>query len=101
MSVELPPSASIAAICQRHHVQRLTLFGSAVRADFDPARSDIDCLVTFDAAGQSRAFDAYFDLKDDLTRLFGRAVDLLVERAIRNVRLRAAIASEERLLYAA
>ena len=101
MSVELPPSASIAAICQRHHVQRLTLFGSAVREDFDPARSDIDCLVTFDAVGQSRAFDAYFDLKDDLTRLFGRAVDLVVERAIRNVRLRAAIASEERLLYAA
>jgi predicted nucleotidyltransferase len=101
MLAELPSSAFIAALCQRHHVQRLAMFGSAVRTDFDPMRSDIDCLVNFDAVGQARAFDAYFDLKQDLARLFGRSVDLVVERAIRNGRLRAVIAAEERLLYAA
>jgi predicted nucleotidyltransferase len=100
MSFTLPPPTAIATICERHHVQRLALFGSAVRSDFDPQRSDIDCLVTFDAVGQARAFDAYFDLKEDLARLFGRSVDLVVERAIRNARLRAVIAAEERLLYA-
>lgn len=37
----------IAAFCRQHHVQRLALFGSALREDFGP-ESDIDVLVEFE-----------------------------------------------------
>lgn len=39
----------IADLCRRFHVRRLEVFGSAARGtDFDPARSDVDLLVTYD-----------------------------------------------------
>jgi predicted nucleotidyltransferase len=31
----------IAELCRKHHVRRLSVFGSAARDDFDPQRSDI------------------------------------------------------------
>ena len=37
----------IADFCQRHHIHRLSLFGSVLRDDFSAA-SDIDVLVEFD-----------------------------------------------------
>jgi predicted nucleotidyltransferase len=40
--------AKIADLCCKHHVQRLSIFGSAVRDDFDPARSDTDVMVGFE-----------------------------------------------------
>jgi predicted nucleotidyltransferase len=36
----------IAAFCRRHHVTRLSLFGSVLREDFGPG-SDVDVLVEF------------------------------------------------------
>ena len=39
----------IAELCGRFHVNRLAVFGSATRgADFDPVRSDVDLLVTYE-----------------------------------------------------
>ena len=43
--VELPRQA-IAEFCRRHHIRRLSLFGSILRDDFGP-ESDIDMLVEF------------------------------------------------------
>ena len=40
--------AQIADICRTFRVRRLDVFGSAVRDDFDPARSDVDFLVEFE-----------------------------------------------------
>ena len=37
----------IADLCRKHHVRRLSVFGSAARDDFDPDSSDVDVLVTF------------------------------------------------------
>jgi predicted nucleotidyltransferase len=40
--------SDIAELCRRFHVNRLEVFGSAARgSDFDPARSDVDLLVTY------------------------------------------------------
>ena len=39
----------IRTFCQKHHIQRLSLFGSVLRDDFDD-ESDIDLLVEFDPA---------------------------------------------------
>ena len=41
------PEEKIAGFCQRHHIRRLALFGSALRDDFTPD-SDVDVLVEFE-----------------------------------------------------
>ena len=47
MKRNLPDSKKLSDICKKHHIRRLSLFGSALRSDFQPA-SDIDLLVEFD-----------------------------------------------------
>ena len=89
----------IAALCRRFHVRRLELFGSAARGDFDPAESDIDFLVAFDAARRLDAYDDYFGLKEGLEELFGRPVALVVEAAIRNPYFRAGVESAREPVY--
>lgn len=91
----------IAAVCRRHGVRRLDLFGSATTAAFDAARSDIDLLVEFEPDSGARTLDAYFDLKDALEALLGRSVDLVMPNAVRNPYVRAEIERSQRLLYAA
>jgi hypothetical protein len=76
--------AEIAELCRRFGSQRLEVFGSAARVlDFDPARSDVDLLVTFDRARPPGLVD-YFDLSDELSALLGHKVDLVMAGAVRN-----------------
>ena len=74
--------------------RRLDLFGSAVREDFDPARSDLDFVVVFNYLAPAAYADAFFSLKEGLERLFVRSVDLVVERSIRNPYFWQRLASE-------
>ena len=39
--------SDVARLCDRFHVRRLDVFGSAARGEFDPKRSDLDFLVDF------------------------------------------------------
>jgi predicted nucleotidyltransferase len=41
------PSGKVADFCRKHHIRRLSLFGSVLREDFT-ADSDVDVLVEFD-----------------------------------------------------
>lgn len=92
--------AEIAALCRRHHVRRLEVFGSAARGDdFDPARSDVDFLVEFDPASKPGLFDTYFPLKEGLEALLGRPVDLVMDKAIENPYLRASIDRSREPIY--
>ena len=88
-------------VCRRHRVQRIELFGSAATADFDPARSDLDFLVTFQELSFDQYADAYFGLLEDLEALFQRPVDLVVASAIQNPYFRQAVESTRTLIYAA
>lgn len=91
----------IAALCRRYHVERLELFGSAARGtDFDPQRSDIDLLVTYQPQA-APGFNDYFDLSEQLAALLARPVDLVMSGAVRNPYLRAGIERSKELLYAA
>jgi len=67
------PKDKIADFCQRHHIGRLSVFGSALRADFAPD-SDVDVLVEFQK-GHVPGF-AFFDMEVELSELLGRKVDL-------------------------
>ena len=74
--------SDIAAICRRHGVRRLDVFGSGAREDeFDAARSDADFLVDF-GADTRPGLVAWFALHDDLRRVLGRDVDLLERQMI-------------------
>jgi uncharacterized protein len=86
--------------CRRHGVRRIDLFGSAARPDFDPARSDLDFLVTFQELDSNQYADAYFGLLEDLQALFQRPVDLVVDSAIQNPYFRQAVESTRTLVYA-
>jgi predicted nucleotidyltransferase len=67
------PLEAIAEFCRRHHIVRLALFGSVLRADFGPD-SDVDVLVEFDPDHVPGL--AFFDMQDELTEILGRPVDL-------------------------
>ena len=65
----------IADFCRRHHIRRLSLFGSVLRDDFGP-ESDIDVLVEFEP-GQIPGFFAVHDMEEELSAMAGgRKVDL-------------------------
>ena len=71
-------------LCQRHHVKRLDVFGSAVNGDFHPDESDIDFLVQFDDSPEGKRFENRFQLTQALETLFKRSVDLVDDAAIKN-----------------
>ena len=72
-------TSSKPVLAARYGVTHLALFGSTAR---DSARndSDIDILVTFDGPATS---DRYFGVQFHLEDLFGCAVDLVTEKALR------------------
>lgn len=76
-------SEAIARACEKHGVVRLRAFGSVVTERFDPAVSDVDFLVDF-GADAPRGIGPFLDLKEDLTRIVGRHVDLVEASAVRN-----------------
>lgn len=48
MKANIPiPKEQLAAFCRSHHIRRLAIFGSALRADLS-LESDIDVLVEFE-----------------------------------------------------
>jgi uncharacterized protein len=74
----------ISQICLKHQVKRLELFGSAVRDDFDPAKSDLDFFVEFCSYDSPGIADQWFGLQEDLEAVLGRPVDLSSIRAAKN-----------------
>ncbi|HEX9844454.1 MAG TPA: nucleotidyltransferase domain-containing protein [bacterium] len=88
-------------LCQRFHVRRLELFGSATADRFDAARSDLDFLVEFLPLQPAEHSEAYFGLLEALQDLFRRSVDLVELGAIRNPYFRSSVERSRVLLYAA
>lgn len=94
---KLPPATLIADFCQRHHIRRLSLFGSVLRDDFRP-ESDVDVLVEF-KLGHTPGWDIV-DLEEELSGLFGgRRVDLVNPKYL-NPRLRDQILASAVVQYA-
>ena len=92
---------AIASICQRYHIQRLEVFGSAARAsDFNPERSDADFLVEF-APDAARGLHDFFGAKSALENALGRGVDLVESGAVKNPFVLASINANKETVYAA
>jgi hypothetical protein len=91
----------IAELCRLHHVRRLAVFGSAVRDDFDPARSDVDLLVEFEPISGQNRFELHFRLQQALERVLRRKVDLIEAGSVKNPYIQRAVERDQRALYAA
>lgn len=93
--------AAIAAICQRYHIRRLEVVGSAARGDdFNPDTSDADFLVEY-AADAQPGLHTYFGAKAELEQLLGREVDLIEPNAVRNPCVLASLHRHREAIYAA
>ena len=91
------PKEELRAFAHRHHVRKLSVFGSVLRDDF-MADSDIDILVEF-KPGHTVGF-RIIDMEDELSVWFGEhKVDIVSEKYL-NHRLRRHILDSAELRYA-
>jgi uncharacterized protein len=67
------PYDEIEAFCQRHHIRKLSLFGSILRDDFSP-ESDVDVLVEFEPEHIPGL--KFIAMQRELSEILGREVDL-------------------------
>lgn len=76
MTAELTlPRDELAALCRRHRIRRLSLFGSALKGTAGP-ESDVDLLVEF-VPGEEPGLIGLAGIEIELSRLLGgRRVDL-------------------------
>ena len=68
------PTDLIKDFCRRHHIRKLSIFGSYLREDFGP-ESDVDFLVEFDPQHIPTLFDIA-GMEIELSEMLGRKVDL-------------------------
>ena len=91
------PLPAIEAFCRKHQIQRLSLFGSAVRENFGP-QSDVDVLVEFQP-GARVGFLQLSRMQRELSEIFHRPVDLVPRNGLKPA-IREQILKEEVVLYA-
>ena len=85
-------------MCEKHKVRHLFAFGSVLTSRFSD-RSDVDLVVDFENIPVEDYAKNYLDLKDSLSLVFERDVDLLEEKAIRNPILRRNIDNSKLQIY--
>lgn len=88
----------IIALCKKHKVNKLFVFGSILTSRFND-ESDVDLVVDFNKKEIKDYFDNFFDFKYSLQDLFGREVDLLEEQTIKNPYLKENIDLSKTLIY--
>ena len=89
----------INALCIRHKVKSLYVFGSVLTDQF-LEKSDIDLVVDIDVNDPFDYADRYFDLKFALEDLLNRPIDLFENKAIKNPYFLKNLESSKSLLYA-
>lgn len=90
---------AVEAFCRKWRIRELSLFGSALRPDFGP-ESDVDFLVSFER-GISLQMTDLLDMKDELSAMLGRPVDLVEREALRNPWRKRHILRSREIVYAA
>ncbi len=92
----------IVALCKKYRVERMYLFGSAARDDFDPATSDIDFLYAFSPELTINEYgDNFFGLLFALEDMFGRKIDMTAEKSLSNPYLIESVNRDKTLVYGA
>lgn len=89
---------ALAALCRRHHVQRLAAFGSVLTPAFGPD-SDVDFIAAFEPMPVEDYADNYLYLKCNLEKILQRPVDLLEAQTPRNPYFRAQAKATQQMIY--
>jgi len=92
------PNQAIKDLCQGYRVRELSIFGSAIRGDFNAA-SDVDLLVEFMPDTQV-GFMTLSRMQRDLSAVFHRPVDLIPKGGLKP-RIREAVLKSARVIYEA
>ena len=92
------PRKKIAEFCKRWSINEFSLFGSVLRADFNP-ESDIDVLLSIDPEARIGVLELA-QMQIELENLFKRPVDLLEKEALRNPYRRDEILKTAQVIYA-
>jgi uncharacterized protein len=96
------PLEAIAHVCEKNGVSQLAVFGSILREDFDPMRSDVDFLVRFLNNDAGPWMSKIQEMATELASILGRKVDVIdwggVEQSINHYR-RNHILQHARVVY--
>ena len=71
------------SLCRSYNVKALFAFGSVCTDRFND-HSDIDFLISFNPMDFGDYADAYFNIAEELERIFKRPVDLITEKSLSN-----------------
>lgn len=88
----------IAQFCQKWKIVEFALFGSVLRDDFRDD-SDLDVLVVFEEP-RDLSLSAWLDIREEISVLFGRKVDLIQKKLLKNPYSKAEILRTHRVIYA-
>lgn len=93
------PVVKIEEFCHKWKIAEFSLFGSVLRDDFR-LDSDVDVLVSFK---ENAGWDLYdwVNMIEELKVIFGREVDLVSKKGLRNPFRKKRILSTREVLYAA
>ena len=94
-NVDLAIKERIQEFCKKHHILRLSLFGSFLHGD-SSAGSDLDILVEFEK-GYLPGF-AFAGIQRELSEIFGKEVDLHTPASLSRY-FRSEVVKEARALY--
>jgi predicted nucleotidyltransferase len=96
------PETEIADFCRRWQISEFSIFGSTLRADFNP-ESDIDVLVSFLPEANISLFEMV-QMQDELENILGRDVDIVSKQGVehsRNYLRRKSILDSAQVVYVA
>ena len=93
------PMDRIEAFCTKWKVKEFSLFGSVLTEDFSP-KSDVDILIELRPGHGLTLYD-WVDMIDELKAIFGRNVDLVAKRGLKNPIRRREILGTAEVVYAA
>ena len=92
------PKDELAGFCRRHHIRRLSFFGSVLREDFGP-ESDVDVLVEFEP-GRVPGFIRLYEIEQEFSALIGGAKPDFVTFKSLNDHIQARVLAEAEVQYA-
>jgi predicted nucleotidyltransferase len=91
-------SKNFIALCKRHKVKELYVFGSVINGNFTDD-SDLDILVEINEPDPLNRGELLLSLWNELELYCNRKVDLLTPNSLRNPYLKESINNTKRLLY--
>jgi len=89
----------VVTICEKYRIAELSVFGSAIRDDFNE-KSDVDFLVVWENYRKNNDTWDFITIIDDFTRLLNREVDVVDVDELTNPIRRKSILSTCEMIYA-